>query len=457
MDVVDCQGFGGAFALGAVQAGFTLAAKLEDPSGFGIPVLRQNPHLYGKPDFVAAKPGQWPAYRDVAMLVGNPPCSGFSLINTAKGNRGRGMESHINQCMWDFWTYGADIQAPVIIMESVSQAYSQGADLMRRLVEHLRTRSGLPDYRLTHVVQDNLSVGGWTKRTRYFLVASRVPFSVAVPHPVALPTMRDAIGDLAELPLQWEAQPLRCDIPLRPEDAYRHHQFHTHSHYADGHAMHDNPHNQRMMSLVFDSLTGARKLTWQGGERDMDIIHRYWLRYASLPTEWDYLTREKDGTVLTKAEQFVKNEFQRSGFSGVVAWHPDRPGRVLTGAGPGQAFNPIAQRMLTYRECARIMGFPDSLLIGPLKGMPGLPAWWGKQTSVAPARWISEAARYSLESTGPIEAGERTYGTPDEHGDMVINVAGAWREVILRQRQAVLRAAAEAKAEEIARVPWSHL
>src|ERR1035441_1037481 len=111
MRAVDCQGFGGAFALGAVQAGFDFIAKLEGEGGFGMPVVAANPVLYGRPWMHAGEPGSWPAI-ECELLAGNPPCSGFSLLNKSSGANTRGAGAPVNQCMRDFFAYAAACRPP---------------------------------------------------------------------------------------------------------------------------------------------------------------------------------------------------------------------------------------------------------------------------------------------------------------------------------------------------------
>ena len=109
MRAVDCQGFAGGFTLGAVQAGFDLVAKYEQ-QGFGVENCEANRHLLGDYELFANEP--WDSVQtEIPYFFGNPPCSGFSLLNTAakqaekngrKVTNHRGADSPINDCMWAF-------------------------------------------------------------------------------------------------------------------------------------------------------------------------------------------------------------------------------------------------------------------------------------------------------------------------------------------------------------------
>lgn len=423
---IDCQGFAGAFAFGAQQAGFQLLHKAEDKGGFGIPAFEANRHIFGQ-EFTtqASAPADWDVQLPVDLVIGNPPCSGFSPLNTVKGSpRSRGAGSQINQCMHNFWDYVARCRPQIAIMESVQAAYTQGQELMAYLVSSLSEKTG-QHYKPVHVLQNNLSVGGCADRPRYFLVATRVPFGVEAPFQQGdqshymIPTLYDAIGDLSFQRLQWEVQ----EITSRP--SWWASGLRLPSGRTDGHMPVVNAHYRRLMDLV----RGDRTVEWHYGETELQVLQRYWDTWASLPESWDYMSKPKDGMPAPRSEVLVKREFKPHGFSSVLAWPFDRPARVLTGAGPSQWFNAYANRMPTHRECARIMGYPDWWQIEPMKDVSGLGAYWGKQTSVHPAYWICQYAKSSiLGQPGSLR------GLEAADGSHVINVTHNWKAIWKRQQ-----------------------
>jgi hypothetical protein len=83
--------------------------------------------------------------------------------------------------------------------------------------------------------------------------------------------------------------------------------------------------------------------------------------------------------------------------------------------------------MFTHREVARIMGFPDTWLIEPLRNVPSLQATWGKGITVDCGNWIGGWIRAALEEnpgsyTG-VKIGER------EH---LIDVTNAWSQNLVQ-------------------------
>jgi hypothetical protein len=190
---------------------------------------------------------------------------------------------------------------------------------------------------------------------------------------------------------------------------------------VDGHMMAGNAHTSRLMDLV----SAPAGVTWRAGETELEIMERYYTGNARLPESWDYESAPGDGGPrVPRSEIIIKREFKPRGFTHVLGWDPARPARVLTGAGPGQAFNVIAQRMLTHRECARIMGFPDWWRIQTWKDVPGAGSYWGKQTSVHPAAWISFWAHQAL-----LGQPGSMRGDPGPNGSTVVNLTHAWKRV----------------------------
>ena len=196
---IDCHGFAGGLTLGIAQNGFELVAKKELQGGFGAPNMLANRHILGNSwDLQTGNYDSWET-TEAQLIACNPPCSGFSLLSSRAF---RGANSPINACMWGITDYASRVKPEIFAFESVQGAYTQGLELMRELRENLENKSGLR-YDLTHVLHSARSMGSPQLRRRYMFVAHRVPFGVEVPAPREMPTVRDCIGDLEGLALQW--------------------------------------------------------------------------------------------------------------------------------------------------------------------------------------------------------------------------------------------------------------
>jgi site-specific DNA-cytosine methylase len=427
---IDCQGFAGGFTLGVVQAGFKLVGKREKKGGFGAKNCEVNRHLLGDGwQTEACDPVEWSVPNGGASLVfGNPPCSGFSVLSD---ERFRGPDSTINQCMWDFVEYAGRVKPDIAIFESVQQAFGQGLGLMRDLRDRLEELTG-QRYTLYHVLHNALSLGGPAMRKRYFWVASRVPFGVEVPQLDRIPVLQDVIGDLQTLDQRWDSQRYWLD-PTWYTRRFRN-RYADGSDWVDGHVSLDVPSVRRTLDLQ----DGVR---WNPGEYIHTVLRRYFETHADLPKSWHH-----------KLDQLKNRDFQ-IGFTVPMMWRPDRHARVVTGGTLLLGVHWAERRTFTHREVARIIGFPDSWLIEPLRGTPGLFMTWGKGITVNCGRWIAEWARRALDGQPGVLSGEEI--GVDER---LIDVTNAWKvacgtvklELNARWREKVVTetAVAEAPASE---------
>lgn len=403
---IDCQGFAGGMAVGATQVGLQLVHKVEKKGGFGLPLMDTNRAFLGE-DWgyeVGDPETDWEPFQ-ADVVVGTPPCAAFSGMTF--GTSKHGIESEINDCMWDLVRYTARVRPAVMVMESVSQAYTKGVSLMTRLAEELNQLTGLW-YHTTHVLQNNLSLGGCTNRKRYFLVLSQVPFGVER-HPLdRVAVLGDALFDLTNQPLAWEAQPY-----VDPATGWSDHLRRADGH-VDGHHLRENAFTKRLA----DIHAGAG---WTAGEKEGDVLKRHYELHGHLPESYQYPQPGKNG--LTRDKHLLERDFNPGGFNQTKQWSWTDPGRVLSGAGVYMVWHPNG-RLITNREAARIMGFPDAYLIEPCRDDPQLSAYWGKGTSVAPARWIMSWVRESLNGN----PGSLT-GDVIETGARLIDVSRDWKLV----------------------------
>lgn len=374
---IDCQGFAGGMTLGVVQSGWTLVGKRELPGGFGAANCLANRHLLG--DTWDYEEGPWESWSapGAEMVFGNPPCSGFSVLSSKEF---RGMESKINACMHALIDYAVKVKPEIVVMESVTQAFTQGLPLMQHLRDKLEM--GLDEaWYMTHVKHNALSHGGAAMRKRYFLVLSRAPFGVEYPEPRKTPTLNDVIGDLQHLPLTMKPQRYD-DTPVswwaQPKLSK--------SGWVDGQVGLENLGSRRISQLL-------ERDPWPEGDDIHAVAKRIYSDTCDLPM-W----------APEKVEKLVANDFN-FGFYSPHRWKGGNHARVITGGAMSVVVHPTQPRLLTHRESARIMGFPDDWLIEPIK-TKGLHATWGKGVTVESGRWIAEWAKKCVEGNPGSYRGE---------------------------------------------------
>lgn len=405
----DVQGFAGAFSCAAAQTGMELVGKCEKEGGFGVPLMEANRAFLGdKWEAQIGDPTTWqPVNADV--IVATPPCSGFSSMTAGIAGQ-HGIDAPINQCMRDLIGYAIKVKPQVVCMESVGQAFTKGLPLMRWLRQTLSDETGI-EYHATHVMQNNLSTGGCTNRRRYFLVLSQVPFGVERYDLKRVATLNDALSDLRGLDITWDPQAYADDATWWSE------QRRSVSGMVDGHMdPPDGPYKRRIYGMV----NSDKAVAWNPGEGDTDMLRRWYETHGSLPDSWDYVSPGKEAS---RADQMVARGFKMGGFSKPKHWPWDMPGRVVNGAGPIQIWHPDG-RFVTHREVARLMGFPDDWVVGTAKESKQLISYWGKGTSVSPAKWLMDWVKASLEGNPGSYVGDELEG-----GGRLINVTGDWKKV----------------------------
>lgn len=367
------MGFAGGFTLGVVQGGYELVGKRELPGGFGVANCEANRALLGDQWQTEVGPAEeWTTVRDVQLLFGNPPCSGFSLMTD---RRHRGVDSKINACMHALFNYAGRVRPDVVVMESVRQAFTGGRSLMVALRARLEELTGLR-YGLWHVFQDALDLGGAARRPRYFLVASRVPFGVDYPTLRRRPLLRDVWDDLRDQPQSWLPQPYRRPPTWWSTSAR------ADSVAVDGHVARTGLPTRRALDLL---ELAERDGGWPAGWAIGRVAKRCYERFGYLPDSWSHTV-----------PKLVAKDFQM-GFTTVHRWDADKPARVITGAAIDMVLHPWEPRTITHREAARVMGFPDDWRLLPLRAEASLRATHGKGITVQCGRWIADQVRRALD------------------------------------------------------------
>lgn len=359
----DVIGFGGGFALGMVQSGFTLKAKRE-VMNFGVKNCEANRPLLGWDWDAQVKPLSREPEWDVVktdVVTGNPPCSGFSTLTKSEY---RGDNAAINDCMWAFQSYVTKARPQIAAFESVQHAYGTGKNLMRELRDKLEHDTGLK-YTLHHVMHNSISLGGPANRPRYFWLVTQIPFGLEHPEPDLVPTFMETVGDLQGLDMTWEKQPYRypetwwSSRRRSPDGA------------VDGHITRNLTHAKRIEALV-NALGGE----WPQGWREEDACKFIYARDGKLPEAWK-----------SQEDRLVRRNFDM-GFNQMQRWYGNKPCRVITGGALSQAMHPTEARLFTHREAARIQGFPDNWRLWPLREYKSLHRTFGKGIPVDAGRWL---------------------------------------------------------------------
>ena len=370
----DCNGLAAFMSLGFVNSGMEMNIRT-GTLNFGNPIAELNRHHLGDnwSSFFSDDPSEWPDVK-ADVVLGCPPCSGWSVWS---GPANRGADAKAHEHTVAFMKYAARIKPKMIIFECVQQAYTQGRDTMVKYRDMVEELSG-KEYDLYHVKMNNLQVGGFSYRARYFWTAVEkgMPFGAQALAPAEMPTMMDVIGDLADLEITWDAQRYVSE----PSKYVKH--LRNASGVVDGHMNKNNLDSQRIQE-IFDILGNdgwkpmmpINKALREAVDRNGDRFPQAWLGQ----------------------EEKIRTKDFYMGFSMPCRWNGDSWCHVMTGGALDHIVHPTLQRRITHREAARIQGLPDSWEFSKAKTYSALGATWGKAVAVQAANWIGQAAVAALD------------------------------------------------------------
>jgi site-specific DNA-cytosine methylase len=377
---IDCNGLAGFMSYGFVNAGMEMTLRT-GTLNFGNPVAELNRHHLGNSwsAFFSNDEEDWPVL-EADVVMGCPPCSGWSVWS---GPANRGPDAAAHEHTRAFMRYAAKVKPKMVVFECVQQAYTQGRETMVKYRDMLETLSG-KKYDLYHVKMNNLQVGGFSYRSRYFWTAVEqgMPFGAEAIAPAEMPTMMDVIGDLEHCAIQWESQKYSGKGSKYVKD------LRNQSGVVNGHMAKQTMGATRIKE-IFDIL-GA------DGWPQQTPINKA-LRAAvdknggNFPQNW-----------LSLQEKILEKDYYM-GFSMPGRWSANSWCHVLTGGALDHVIHPTQPRLITHREAARIQGLPDSWEFVEAKGYSALSATWGKAVAAQAAKWIGDTAVAALngEPSGP--------------------------------------------------------
>lgn len=371
---IDCNGLAGFMSYGFVNAGMEMSLRT-GTLNFGNPVAELNRHHLGHQwaSFFSNVEDEWPV-QNADVVMGCPPCSGWS---TWSGPANRGPDAPAHEHTRAFMRYAAKVKPRMIVFECVQQAYSQGRDVMIKYRDMVEELSG-KKYDLYHVKMNNLQVGGFSYRPRYFWTAveAGMPFGAQATAPKEMPTMMDVIGDLEHCDLTWDKQkysgkPSKFVAHLRNKDGL-----------VDGH-MNKQQIGTTRINEIFEILGD------DGWPAKAEIAQALKMAVdkngGKFPQNWQALE-----------QKIVDNDWYM-GFSTPSRWAGDSWCNVLTGAALDLVVHPTQPRLITHREAARIQGLPDNWEFAGARGYSALSATWGKAVSAQAGTWIGEAVVAALD------------------------------------------------------------
>ncbi len=216
----------GGFTLGMERAGFTVLAAI-DSNPEAVKVIRRNlpdvPHILEK-DLTMFPPRELARLMgaaEVDVIVGGPPCQGFSNVRQRDGtNNGRRMVADKRRYLYqEFLRYVEFFQPKVFVMENVLGIRSaEGGKYFTQVQMEARSMG----YRVHPKVEKAVALGVPQKRQRQLIIGTRhdlheyFPRELErVPRAVKSPTLGEAICDLPVVRAGGGAEETEYDMERR--------------------------------------------------------------------------------------------------------------------------------------------------------------------------------------------------------------------------------------------------
>ncbi len=200
---IDLFAGAGGFSLGLEQAGFDVVAAVEkDPVHASVhrfnfphtPVLCADLTQVSSTEIWALAQGQYPHLQHLDLLIGGPPCQGFSIMGKRSPSDTR------NHLIFQFCRFVRELQPRYFVMENVP---GLKALRYRPLLDRLQAEFSAAGYQVTVQLLNAADFSVPQERKRLFILGSRRdtgPLNPVVPPLFQFaPTVGDALQDLPDL------------------------------------------------------------------------------------------------------------------------------------------------------------------------------------------------------------------------------------------------------------------
>lgn len=333
----------GGFTLGMERAGFSVVAAI-DFDEHAMSVFRKNFPSVGQAlqkDLTRFAPEKLAELLDidaVDLIVGGPPCQGFSTVRQRDGaNHGPRLVKDNRRSLYrDFLRYVKFFRPRLFVMENVPGIRSAAGGAYFCQVQDEARSAG---YRVHAQIEKAISLGVPQKRQRQLIIGTRldIPEFFAgevepAPYAVTSPTLGEAIGDLPPLRAGEGEEEAEYDMERRRTHVQRYGRGYLYGALEVQHSTRLTAHRARPHS-----------------DRDLRDFAR--LREG-----------EHCGEAMKRGEVF-EFPYDKSSFKDrYTRQHRNRPCSTIVAhmSKDGLMFiHPTQNRTLTPREAARIQSFPD--------------------------------------------------------------------------------------------------
>ena len=261
---------------------------------------------------------------EIDLLVGGPPCQGFSK-NVPRKNRF--LEDSKNKLIQVFLTYCEVLKLGFIILENVAEM-KNGFD--KAYTDEILSRLEHAKYNVTYMVLNAADYGVPQRRRRAFFIANKENVKFKPP----IPTHSKNTTGLFTLPEYvnvWEAI---GDLPNKK---------HTEN-------------DDISCEYAYEPFSDYQKLMRNGNKTVANHVARF-----LQPKQFERISSIKAGQGMKDLPEHLRTKGGYSGAYGRLTKEMVAPTitRWVFHPGSGRWGHPVDERLLTIREIARIQSFPD--------------------------------------------------------------------------------------------------
>lgn len=277
------------------------------------------------------------ALKGTPVLVGGPPCQGFSVAGPTQF----GVQDPRNDLVFQFLRWVEMIQPRIAVIENVPNILTKAGNDAGSVYAAIVARFEELGYRVQATILNAADYGVPQLRRRAFIVATQADIAFAFPRPThhapgreadlfgtttAYTTVWDALSDLPQIEA-GDGTDDYVEYATAPQNAYQEKMREGSNGVANHVAM---KHTSRLL---------ARFATIAPGKSLKDVAAEHG-QIAKLSGE-------------RVAKPFKYNNYRLA---------PDKPSLAIPASFQSLFLHPYLNRNLTAREAARLMGFPDRFL-----------------------------------------------------------------------------------------------
>lgn len=339
--VFDSFAGAGGFSLGFSMAGFSIigASELDewacDTFSFNHPsskIIKGDVTLVSDKDIISPFKNI-----DIDILLGGPPCQGFSIANIRNGDP----TDPRNSLFKEFIRLGKLLKPKVMIMENVPNIVNARTKEGELVVDIIKKELQELDYHVYSTVLQAIDFGVPQIRKRFVVIASKK--SLKHPFPNATHSQNEAnLLGLKSSPTLWEAI---SDLPNLNAGEESHY-------YAKP------PQNEYQKLMRKNTSKIENHIAMNHSKR---VIERFKImtwgqKGDELPEE--HMPNKRNGNGEKASKGYSQNNRRM---------YPNKPCHTLPASFYANFVHPFENRNFTPREGARIQSFPDSYIF---KGKP---------------------------------------------------------------------------------------